>query len=79
MMGDGGNADYLELEPGCYSRTWLSSYPDGRQHAAPSFIPDVVGSYTLSEAVSRTKTLTMVAGQLGGEMITTSRVPDLPQ
>ena len=69
MMGDGGAQTTWNWSLDATAAPGSAAILTGASTQLPSFIPDVVGSYTLSEAVS-TKTLTVVAGNWRGEMIT---------
>jgi hypothetical protein len=68
LMGDGGTQTTWNWSLDVTGATGSGATLTGATTQFPSFIPDVGGSYTLTEAVS-TKTLTMVAGNWRGEMI----------
>ena len=68
LMGDGGTQTSWNWSLDVTGAAGSAAILTGATTQFPSFIPDVVGSYTLAEAVS-TKTLTMVAGNWRGEMI----------
>jgi hypothetical protein len=67
LMGDGGTQLTWNWSLDVTGAAGSSATLTGATTQFPSFIPDVPGSYTLTEAVS-TKTLTMVAGNWRGMM-----------
>ena len=67
LMGDGGTQTTWSWSLDPSGATGSAAILTGATTQFPSFIPDVVGSYKLTEAVS-TKTLTMVAGNWRGMM-----------
>ena len=67
-MGDGGTQTTWNWSLDVTGAKGSNATLAGATTQFPNFIPDVVGSYKLTEAVS-TKTLTMVAGNWRGEMI----------
>ena len=68
LMGNGGTQTTWNWSLDVTGAAGSGAILTGTTTQFPSFIPDVVGSYTLTEAVS-TKTLTMVAGNWRGEML----------
>jgi hypothetical protein len=68
LMGDGGTQTTWNWSLDVTGAKGSNATLAGATTQFPNFIPDVVGSYKLTEAVS-TKTLTMVAGNWRGEMI----------
>jgi hypothetical protein len=68
LMSDGGTQTTWNWSLDVTGAKGSNATLAGATTQFPNFIPDVVGSYKLTEAVS-TKTLTMVAGNWRGEMI----------
>ncbi len=67
LMGDGGTQRTWNWSLNASGAVGSSAVLAGSNTRFPSFIPDVVGSYTLTESVS-TKTMTMFAGNWRGMM-----------
>jgi hypothetical protein len=68
LMSDGGTQTTWNWSLDVTGAKGSNATLAGATTQFPNFIPDVVGSYKLTEAVS-TKTLTMVAGNWRGEML----------
>lgn len=67
LMGDGGAQTTWNWSLDATGAKGSAAILTGGSTRFPSFVPDVVGSYNLTEAVS-TKTLTIVAGNWRGMM-----------